>query len=60
MVELRRVFHVSAVTGGGDELRLGCETKDVFADIALLIANISQPIFSNCHPSTPLNFFFGN
>lgn len=55
-LQMSRIYVTGASNGGMMTYRLGCETKGVFAGIAPVIANIPQPIFANCQPSTPLKF----
>ena len=52
----RRVYVTGASNGGMMTYRLGCETQGVFTGIAVVIANIPQPIFEACAPAAPLNF----
>ncbi|GAB4489750.1 MAG: PHB depolymerase family esterase [Anaerolineales bacterium] len=55
-LDASRVYVTGASNGGMMTYRLGCETQGVFAGIAPVIANIPQPIYATCQPSTPLSF----
>lgn len=59
-LEASRVYATGASNGGMMTYRLGCETENVFAGIAPVIANIPEPIFESCNPSVPLNFLAVN
>lgn len=55
-LDIHRVYVTGASNGGMMSYRLGCETEEVFAGIAPVIANMPQPIFETCDPSAPLQF----
>jgi polyhydroxybutyrate depolymerase len=56
VLDTRRVYVTGASNGGMLTYRLGCETSEVFAGIAPVIANIPEPIFAACTPQATLDF----
>jgi polyhydroxybutyrate depolymerase len=56
VLDASRVYVTGASNGGMMTYRLGCETANVFAGIAPVIANIPEPIFDACTPQATLAF----
>ena len=57
----RRKIYVAGVSSGGMlAMRLACESTDLFAGAAALIANLPADLAANCNPTKPLPFLLIN
>lgn len=60
VADKRKIYVAGVSSGGMLAMRLACESTDLFAGAAALIANLPADLASNCKPSKPLPFLLVN